>query len=65
MLVPKLFLICRVFCLRLLWWWLQAEFTELPTSTLPGDEKDEGFARALAVRFLPRAAENFRSTSLF
>lgn len=27
----------------------QAEFTELPTSTGPGGEKDGGFARALSV----------------
>ena len=27
----------------------QAEFTELPTSTGPGGEKDEGFARPLSV----------------
>ena len=27
----------------------QAEFTELPTSTEPGGEKDEGCARTLSV----------------
>ncbi|EIE21490.1 hypothetical protein COCSUDRAFT_66913 [Coccomyxa subellipsoidea C-169] len=32
-----------------------AEFTELPTSTLPGDEKDESFTQALAHKKPPRA----------